>query len=234
MIYMGRYDSPLGPITLAGEDGALTGLWFDGQKYFGAGLPAGTPEGEPPVFRQVRAWLDRYFRGEDPGPAPPLAPAGTVYLFGAGHVGLALVHLLALTEFPVVVYDQRPAPPDGIPEAVRVVQGPYEDALSRLEAIGPEDYVVIMTPGHQGDYEVLRQVLRTPARYVGCIGSRRKIAATRERLLADGFSEADFARVHAPIGLDIGGETPQEIALSVAAQLVACRAGKPTRREDRP
>ena len=79
MIYMGRYDSPLGPITLAGEDGALTGLWFDGQKYFGAGLPAGTPEGEPPVFRQVRAWLDRYFRGEDPGPAPPLAPAGTVF-----------------------------------------------------------------------------------------------------------------------------------------------------------
>ena len=79
MIYTGRYDSPLGPITLAGEDGALTGLWFDGQKYFGAGLPSGTPEGEPPVFRQVRAWLDRYFRGEDPGPAPPLAPAGTAF-----------------------------------------------------------------------------------------------------------------------------------------------------------
>ena len=79
MIYMGRYDSPLGPITLAGEDGALTGLWFDGQKYFGAGLPAGTPEGEPPVFRQVRAWLDRYFRGGDPCSAPPLAPAGTAF-----------------------------------------------------------------------------------------------------------------------------------------------------------
>ena len=89
-----------------------------------------------------------------------------------------------------------------------------------------EDYVVIMTPGHQADYEVLAQALRTPAKYIGCIGSRKKIAATRERLLADGFSPAEIGRVHAPIGLPIGGETPAEVAVSVAAQLIACRSGR--------
>lgn len=158
----------------------------------------------------------------------PLRRAGTVYLFGAGHVGLALLHLLTLTEFRVVVYDQRPeaagSPP--VPEAAAVVRGPYIHALERLDPITAEDYVVIMTPGHQGDYEVLSQVLSTPARYIGCIGSRKKVAVTRERLLSDGFSPAEIDRIYAPIGLPIGGETPAEIAVSVAAQLIACRSGK--------
>ena len=83
-----------------------------------------------------------------------------------------------------------------------------------------------MTPGHQADYEVLAQVLRTPAKYIGCIGSKKKIAATRERLLSNGFTEAEIDRVHAPIGLPIGGETPAEVAVSVAAQLIACRSGR--------
>jgi len=160
--------------------------------------------------------------------AEPLRRAGTVYLFGAGHVGLALLHLLALAEFRVVVYDQRPedagSPP--IPEAAEVVRGPYIQALERLDPITAEDYVVIMTPGHQGDYEVLSQVLTTPARYIGCIGSRKKTAITRERLLSDGFSQEAVDRIYAPIGLAIGGETPAEIAVSVAAQLIACRSGK--------
>lgn len=160
--------------------------------------------------------------------AEPLRRAGTVYLFGAGHVGLALLHLLALAEFRVVVYDQRPetagSPP--ILEAAQVVRGPYTQALERLEPITAEDYVVVMTPGHQGDYEVLSQVLRTPARYIGCIGSRKKVSITRQRLLADGFSPAEIDQIHAPIGLPIGGETPAEIAVSVAAQLIACRSGR--------
>ena len=83
-----------------------------------------------------------------------------------------------------------------------------------------------MTPGHEWDYEILSQALGTPAKYIGCIGSRRKVAATRERLLAEGFPAAEIDRVYTPIGLPIGGEAPGEIAVSVAAQLIACRSGR--------
>lgn len=83
-----------------------------------------------------------------------------------------------------------------------------------------------MTRGHQADYEVLMQVLRSPARYLGCIGSRRKLALCRGRLEAAGFTAEEYGRLHAPIGLDIGAETPEEIAVSVAAELIAVRAGK--------
>ncbi len=81
-----------------------------------------------------------------------------------------------------------------------------------------------MTPGHQADYEILEQVLRTPATYIGCIGSRKKVALTRERLAAAGFSQQDIDRVHAPIGLPILAETPEEIAISVAAEMIRHRA----------
>lgn len=155
----------------------------------------------------------------------PLGRAGTVYLFGAGHVGLALARVLDFAGFRVAAYDQREHT-GPIPGAEAVFHGPYTRALELLPPISGEDYVVIMTPGHQGDYEVLSQVLRTPAKYIGCIGSRRKVAVTRERLLADGFTQSDVDRVCAPIGLDIGGETPEEIAVSVAAQMIACRSRK--------
>lgn len=158
----------------------------------------------------------------------PLTRAGTVYLFGGGHVARELAHILAMTDFRVVVYDQREqtVSREFFPEASSLLCGAFTEALERVGGITAEDYVVIMTPGHQGDYEVLAQALRTPARYIGCIGSRKKIAITRERLLEDGFTEDEIARVHAPIGLPIGGETPAEVAVSVAAQLIACRSGK--------
>ena len=87
-----------------------------------------------------------------------------------------------------------------------------------------DDYAVVMTPGHQADYEILEQVLRTPATYIGCIGSRKKVALTRERLAAAGFSQQDIDRVHAPIGLPILAETPEELAISVAAEMIRHRA----------
>lgn len=160
--------------------------------------------------------------------AEPLARAGTVYLFGGGHVARELAHILAMTDFRVAVYDQREqaVTREFFPEASVLACGPFPEALERVGPVSGEDYVVIMTPGHQGDYEVLSQALRTPAKYIGCIGSRKKIAAARERLLTDGFTEAEIGRVYAPIGLPIGGETPAEVAVSVAAQLIACRSGR--------
>ena len=97
--------------------------------------------------------------------------------------------------------------------------------LSEQVTVTPEDYVVVMTRGHQADYEVLTQVLRSGAKYLGCIGSKRKLALCRERLLAAGFTDEEYARLHAPIGLAIGAQTPEEIAVSVAAEMIAVRAG---------
>ena len=167
-------------------------------------------------------------RGEPVLYAEPLLRAGTVFLFGGGHVARPLARILSLTDFRVVIWDDRPqaARREFFPDAAAVLCGPYEGALTRLGAVTADDYAVVMTHGHQADCTVLAQVLPTTVKYIGCIGSRKKAAAVRERLLAAGFSEGDVNRVYSPIGLPIGGETPAEIAVSVAAQLIACRSGR--------
>lgn len=158
----------------------------------------------------------------------PLTRSGTVYLFGAGHVARELAHILAMADFRVVVWDQRPdaAVRSLFPDAAALFCGPFQNAFAALDPVTDEDYIVIMTPGHEADYEVLSQALRTPAKYIGCIGSKKKVAITREKLSASGFSDQEIDRVYAPIGLPIGGETPAEVAVSVAAQLIACRSGR--------
>ncbi len=82
------------------------------------------------------------------------------------------------------------------------------------------DHAIVMSSGHETDYQILRWLLRSEADYIGCIGSRRKISLTKERLLHDGLGEAQLARLHAPIGLAIGAQTPAEIAVSVAAEMI--------------
>lgn len=150
-----------------------------------------------------------------------------VLLFGAGHTARALAPILALADFSVEVWDDRPEVLAAFPAEDCVLHcGPYEGALEVLGPVGEEDFLVVMTQGHQADGQVLAQALRTPARYIGCIGSRRKAAAVRERLLAAGFAPEDVSRIHSPIGLPIGGKSPGEIAVSVAAQLIACRSGR--------
>ncbi len=123
------------------------------------------------------------------------------------------------------VYDNRPgfATPEHYPQAERVILGDYLDIGAHL-TLTENDYVCIMTPGHQADREVLLQAMRSPATYIGCIGSRHKIASTNEYLMENGIPEAELARIHAPIGLDILGQTPAEIAVSIAAEMILHRA----------
>ncbi len=163
--------------------------------------------------------------GEEGWYVEPIHSGTMVYVFGAGHVSRALVPVLKSVNFAVTVYDPRMMLADRtwFPQADRIICGDFADIGAHIH-VTAEDYMIIMTPGHEADREVLAQALRTPATYVGCIGSRRKISATKEYLAQRGFDEADWARVHAPIGLPIGGETPAEIAISIAAQLIEHRS----------
>ncbi len=154
----------------------------------------------------------------------PLVHPGTVHLAGAGHVALAVAKLAAFVGFDCIVMDDRAefANEDRYPEAkeVRVLQ-----SFARcLENLGQDDYVVIVTRGHLHDRDVLAQALRTKAGYIGMIGSRRKRAAVYESLREEGVTDADLARVHCPIGLAIDADTPEEIALSIVAEMVQVRA----------
>lgn len=156
----------------------------------------------------------------------PVCSAGCVYVFGGGHVSQALAPLLSSIDFRVIVYEDREEFAQKVlfPTAEAIVLGRFTEVSEKI-SIKRDDYVVIMTRGHQNDYEILAQALKTDAAYIGCIGSRHKVAYTKERLIKDGFTEEEFARVRAPIGLDIGAETPAEIAVSIAGQLIAHRAG---------
>lgn len=156
----------------------------------------------------------------------PLIKAGTVYIFGGGHVAQELVPLLAQLDFRCVVFDDRQefSNPERFPSACRCITGNFEQ-LSELIDFHPEDYVCIMTRGHLCDYIVQKQVMQTPVSYIGIMGSRRKRQALREKLLADGFTDEEIDRCKSPIGLSIGAETPAEIAVSIAGELIAKRAG---------
>ncbi|HYA49050.1 MAG TPA: XdhC family protein, partial [Burkholderiales bacterium] len=147
---------------------------------------------------------------------------------GAGHVGKAVAHLGALLDFEVTVVDDRPefADPTNIPDADVLVVAGIEEALRNVPD-SPENYFVIVTRGHRHDAEALRAVVARPAAYVGMIGSRTKVDVMRREFLEKGWAtEEEWARVRAPIGLDIRSQTVEEIAVSIAAELVLVRAGQ--------
>lgn len=148
----------------------------------------------------------------------------TLYLFGGGHVSLAVARVARPAGFRIVVVDDRAAfsNPERFPEADETLVLPMETAFSRLR-VDSGSYIVAATRGHQHDEPVIEQAVRTPAAYIGMLGSRRKVAIMWERLKARGATDEMLARVHAPIGLPIGADSPAEIAVSIVAQLIETR-----------
>ncbi len=153
-----------------------------------------------------------------------LWPDEKLLILGGGHVGLAVTRAVRDLDFEVTVVDERPifGSQGRFAEAIRTIQKPYGAAIADFP-FDQSTYVVIVTPGHLHDLECIRAVLHKDYRYVGLIGSRRKVAKLREQLLSDGYPPERVASFRAPIGLDIGAETPGEIAISIVAQLVEYR-----------
>jgi len=153
---------------------------------------------------------------------------GEALIFGAGHVGACVAHVAAYVGFKVTLIDDRSDYADSrrVPDADRVV---VLDSFDRAFAAIPVDedsYAIIVTRGHAHDKTVLVQALRTTAGYIGMIGSKRKTGLVLQSLLQEGFTQEDIDRVYTPIGLDIGGETPEEIALSIVGEMVSVRNRK--------
>ncbi len=146
-------------------------------------------------------------------------------IFGAGHIAKALVPLLHTVGFRAVVFDDRPAlaTRENFPQADQVICGDFA-RIEDYAAIQPEDYVVIMTNGHEHDFQTEVQVLQRKTAYVGVIGSRKKTAFVNQRLREAGISEEAIASVHTPIGTAIKAVTPEEIAVSITGEMILVRA----------
>ena len=148
-------------------------------------------------------------------------------LCGGGHVSLELAHVAARLEFEIIVIDDRSefANAGRFPMAHQVLCMPFDQALDSLGS-RDSDYFAILTRGHAFDKDCLAHVLGGRYAYVGMIGSRTKVAAVYQALRAEGISQETLDKVHSPIGLPIGGQTPAEIAVSIAAQLIQVRSAR--------
>jgi xanthine dehydrogenase accessory factor len=154
----------------------------------------------------------------------PILPPALLYIFGAGHVAVNLYKVAQNAGFDVTVIDDREAYAnrERFPAAQEVIADDFEQAMGRLKP-SESSYIVIVTRGHRDDMRCLRWAVQTQARYIGMIGSKRKTIAIYRELQKEGLSADLFKRVHAPVGLDIGAVTPEEIAVSITAELIAIR-----------
>ncbi|MGA3010746.1 MAG: XdhC/CoxI family protein [Terracidiphilus sp.] len=154
----------------------------------------------------------------------PLIPAPVLYIFGGGHVGLNLYKVALLAGFEVVVADDREpfANRERFPDARDIYSGDMDTTLSELVPRA-DSYIAIVTRGHRHDIRVLRWALNTPAYYIGMIGSGRKVLSLYQKLEAEGVARESLKRIFAPIGLEINAGTPEEIAISIVAELIAVR-----------
>jgi xanthine dehydrogenase accessory factor len=155
-----------------------------------------------------------------------IEPPATLLVVGAGHIGRSLAKFGAEVGFSVAVLDDRPdyADPALLPEADRVICEDFAQAMKDFP-INQSTYIVMVTRGHKQDEISLRASVGRGAAFVGMIGSRRRTSAVLQHLADEGFSEDALAAVHTPIGIDIGAETPEEIAVSIVAELIMVRRG---------
>jgi len=158
----------------------------------------------------------------------PVRPLPRLIIAGAGHVGQAVTHISSLLGFEVTVIDDRQefCNKEKLPDADHLIVDDFAGVVSNIPVTG-ETYIVIVTRGHTHDSEILRQCIGSGAAYIGMIGSRRKIRLMRQKFVDEGWvTPEQFDRVHAPIGIEIGSQTVQEIAVSICAQLVQVRSQK--------
>lgn len=205
-------------VDITAENDGDMAVFSSNRRLVGADVPSAVTE------QLVRKPIQISCDGHDYS-CQPLTQGGRVYIFGGGHVAQALIPVLDTVGFSCVLLEDRIdfCNKTLFPNAVQTKLVDNACILDSLH-ITKDDFVVIMTRGHKDDQTIQAQVLKTPARYIGVIGSSRKKTAVFENLRKLGFDDTDLSRITTPIGLDIGAETPAEIAISIAAQLIAERA----------
>ena len=158
----------------------------------------------------------------------PHYPPDELVIVGAGHIARPLCHIGALLGFRVVVLDDRPgfATRERFPEADRLLKADFSDPFREIR-LGAGTHLILVTRGHKYDYDALKDVLQKDVKlaYIGMVGSQRRVRAALEQLVREGIPPSSLSRVYAPIGLDIMAETPEEIAVSIAAELIRVRRG---------
>lgn len=188
---------------------------FESCVYVGDEIPTNFRKEKPTIVKED----DRDFYIE------MVASTTAVYIFGGGHVGQEVVPVLSHLGFYTAVVDSREtlANPSYFPTADEIHCIPYS-AIGEHIVISPRDYVIIMTNGHQYDLDILEAVLPKKPFYIGVMGSRHKVEFVTEKLSAKGFTKQQIESCHMPIGLDIAAETPAEIAISIAAEIIQHRS----------
>ena len=230
-------------VVVDSPDRSLIGRrwWLSGRRTRGTlGSPAldeAVAAAVPSLFppRESRGALSRDFEYSEGGSTVTArvylelhGPPARMVIVGAGHIAIPLARMGAMLGMRVEVLDDRPefAAAHRFPDAAAVRVIDFRDPFAATP-LGPSDHVILVTRGHSFDYECLVRLLRmeAPPAYVGMIGSRRRVRATHEQLAREGFTTADMKRVRAPVGLDLGGQTPAEIAVSVVAEIILFHAG---------
>ena len=239
-----RGDAPtVGVVVIAAEEPADSGAEWVGRRMLVEADGCRGSLGDAELDRKAMALARTMLVGKGGTGAREVTVAGTMYtlyfepfrpppellIVGAGHIARPLCRIGAMLGFRVTVLDDRPefATRERFPEAERVIRADFADPF-RDTPLGSQSHLVLVTRGHRYDYDALRDALRRPVElpYVGMVGSRRRVRAALEQLAQDGIPPDRLHEIHTPIGLDIGAETPAEIAVAIAAEIVRARRGR--------